>query len=77
MENCMRLNRKDLVGGPGGVRTLDLMTASSCSDVAGKEDKRLNSAKPGKVRQNPQPRRNPDPSPIPQPNDGGENGGKV
>jgi hypothetical protein len=34
--------------------------ASSPSDVAAKEDKPLSSAKRGKVRQNPQPRRNRD-----------------
>ena len=28
LENRTGLNIKDLVGGPGGVRTLDLMTAS-------------------------------------------------
>jgi hypothetical protein len=27
LENRIGLNIKDLVGGPGGVRTLDLMTA--------------------------------------------------
>jgi hypothetical protein len=65
------------IGGPEEVRTLDLMTASSFTGVAGKEDTALSSEKPGKVRQNTQPGRNPDPSPIPPPDAGGEEGGEA
>ena len=64
-------------GGPGEVRTLDLMTASSFTGVADKGDTALSSEKSGKVRQNTQPRRNPDPSPIPPPDADGEEGGEA
>ena len=61
-------------GGPGRVRTLDLMTASSFTGVAGNEDTALSSAKSGKIR-NPGAIR--DPSPVPPPDPGGEEGGKA
>jgi hypothetical protein len=77
MENLMLMNQKDLVDGPGEVRTLDLMTASSFTGIAGKGDTALRSAKSGKVRQNTQPGRNPDPSPIPPLDAGGEEGGEA
>ena len=41
MENLMSMNRKDLVGGHGKVRTLDVMTASYVRDVAQIIEKRV------------------------------------
>ncbi len=75
MEEAMRLNPNGLAGGPGGVRTLDLMTASSCPEVDDKGDKSLNSALSGKLRQNPQPRRNPSPEHVPDNRDDEKGGG--
>ena len=64
-----------IIGGPGGVRTLDLMTASSFTGIENKEDKELTSAKSGKVRQNTEPRRNPPLDGNPSTEGDGEKGG--
>jgi hypothetical protein len=50
----------DKIGGGGRTRTYDLRIMSSEPPVADKQDKGVSSAEPGKVRQNPQPRRNRD-----------------
>jgi hypothetical protein len=58
-EAQLQLKPIESVGGPGGVRTLDLMTVSLFKAIESKEDTTLNSAKSGKVQQNLQPSRNP------------------
>jgi hypothetical protein len=45
-------------GEPGRTRTCNPLIKSPPTDIAAKEDKPVRSAKHGKVRQNPQPRRN-------------------
>src|SRR5712692_6215886 len=57
----MDLEIADLIGGGGWTRTNDLRIMRPVTPVASKEDKALNSAESGKVRQNPQPPRNQNP----------------
>jgi hypothetical protein len=57
-EETNESNSLKISGEPGRTRTCNPLIKSSLTDVAAKEDKPLSSAKRGKVRQNPQPRRN-------------------